>query len=795
MPDAELLGWNWLADGRGIALVKTSEGPYVWEFSDEHAAPPAHRPPSSEERLKKGAMPMFIEDLYRRVAVSPDGKYFAGCHWGDNDKKKSEIVLWHLETQRKLADLKVRRLALSTTNWTHLLFTPDNRSLVAIDAVTDSKSLQAAVFEVAGGTERSRFSAPIQNAQHLRFALSSKSVALASYDDSNTVVLCDLDSGQTRQIAAGHKSDRGAGVGALTFTPDGKSLVTGGRDGSLKIWDVAAAKEVRTITNAYSRNWIEALALSHDGKSIACGGQKGMIRHWDLATGTPLDSPAGYFDRVASIQVTPDGATALTAGWDSQFYLWDLRNGRQKQSYHVPMSAHHSPTVSIVPKGGTFVAVSGDKVKAWDAATGREINLPELPADLKGERASFAGDGKSLFLGGADSVTWLDWPSGKRRRQFTMTKPKLNPGEEVIVAYCHAVELSPDGGQLATLIEHVWQRKEGGRYGDEGAVELWDPKTGKRIHRLIDDCRWGKAMFTPEGNLLFNGGGKLHPRGDAAVPLEGQIYLIDPQSGRLLRSFEKAPVLPSAVNSSSQTMGISPDGRTVFRGGSDGTIHLYETATGKIRRSLARHRGSVMSIAVTADGKRLLTSSWDLTALVWDISLAGFAAKQAGPLTAEEQAKVWGKLLDADAGASYQAMATLAAHPKIAVALVAAGVKRVTKSPDDATLDRLVAELGDDKFAVRERAARELDELGDEVATGIRARLAKAPPLETQRRLTQFLNKHDRPTAKHLRDLRAVEIMEQLNTPASRAVLADLAQGAANSRLTRAAAQSLGRLK
>jgi len=80
----------------------------------------------------------------------------------------------------------------------------------------------------------------------------------------------------------------------------------------------------------------------------------------------------------------------------------------------------------------------------------------------------------------------------------------------------------------------------------------------------------------------------------------------------------------------------------------------------------------VSALTVTRDGKRLLTASRDWTALVWDISLAGYAPKSAGPPTTDEQANLWDKLLEMDAATSYRAMATLAAYPKIAVPLIAA---------------------------------------------------------------------------------------------------------------------------
>ena len=99
---------------------------------------------------------------------------------------------------------------------------------------------------------------------------------------------------------------------------------------------VSTAKIIRTIADAYTNNWIEALAVTRDGRHLAVGGQKRIIRHWDLETGTPLDSQSGHFDYIGSVQVTPDGATALTAAWDRQMVLWDLKSGREKQTIIMP---------------------------------------------------------------------------------------------------------------------------------------------------------------------------------------------------------------------------------------------------------------------------------------------------------------------------------------------------------------------------------------------------------------------------------------------------------------------------
>src|SRR5439155_1614995 len=149
-----------------------------------------------------------------------------------------------------------------------------------------------------------------------------------------------------------------------------------------------------------------------------------------------------------------------------------------------------------------------------------------------------------------------------------------------------------------------------------------------------------------------------------------------------------------------------------------------------IRRSLARHRGYVIDLAATADSRRLLTASNDLTALVWDISLTAVHPKSGAVPGQDEQSKLWEKLLLPDAAAAHDAMAALADHPNVAIAVIRSGIKPAARGPSDATLDRIVAALDDDTFLVRERATAELDGLGEAAVPGIRARLATKPPPE-----------------------------------------------------------------
>jgi ElaB/YqjD/DUF883 family membrane-anchored ribosome-binding protein len=112
---------------------------------------------------------------------------------------------------------------------------------------------------------------------------------------------------------------------------------------------------------------------------------------------------------------------------------------------------------------------------------------------------------------------------------------------------------------------------------------------------------------------------------------------------------------------------------------------------------------------------------------------------------------------------------------------------------DDARIDQLIEDLDSFQFAVREKAAAELKELGDSAEPVLRQALADNPSLEVRRRIEQLLGKLD-VSPERLQKLRALEVLEHIATPEAREVLLALAQGAPKSRLTQEAKASLEQL-
>jgi RNA polymerase sigma factor (sigma-70 family) len=802
----------WLADGRGIAIVKGPDGwgPRVWEFTDEKATP-TFPPRPGGGGVMAAPIPAVPPDNESDscYAVSPDGKTLAIGRAGHHDKARP-ILLRPLKTDAAVRDLpEPKELARQPGNCKLLLFTPDGKRLVAFNQAKDlgggkqEGEQLVVVWDLATGKETARFKAPrpAENGNPPAAATSDTTLAIGLEDGGTS--LWDLATGKERKLATGHdskKSGGGYGTFAVAFAPDGKTLATAGRDGVVKLCDVAAGRHLRSLERHYS--WIEALAVSPDGRMVASSGQDGVIRLWDTATGKDACPQPGHLYTVSHAVLAPDGKMAITAGWDSTLRWWDTAAGRELRRVDLPGGADG---LAISPDGRTVLAtVNGKRLRTWDLATGRETTPADLPGGMQVGALAFTPDGRRLITASGPHVTILDWPGMKVRHSFDLPKPAKTPGENV----CQWLAVSPDGRWLVTAAERSWFREENGLrfgYGADGVVDVWDLSTGQRVRRLAESqATFRTATFTADGRVVLAPGTGMIPaqEGRPEERFQGPIALLDPVTARWVRSFARRPGPARGDDSLGDrflyvgaTL-LSPDGRTLYVSDSFGNIVCYEVTTGQPRRVLAGHRDYIGALGLSSDGRRLISGGRDASALIWDVTPAGAAKPRKEPLTAATADELWAALAGSEAQPAYAAMADLAAAPDRAAALLRRELKPAPAAPTDAELDRAFADLDSEDFATREKGSRQLAAFGEAAVPGVRKRLAKAESPEVRKRALEFLDRFDPATLSpdRLRQLRAVELLEGTATPAAKELLSELAKGARGAPLTLEAASALKRL-
>lgn len=220
-------------------------------------------------------------------------------------------------------------------------------------------------------------------------------------------------------------------------------------------------------------------------------------------------------------------------------------------------------------------------------------------------------------------------------------------------------------------------------------------------------------------------------------------------------------------------------------------VHLWDVAAEKELPPLEGHRGSITSLSYSPDGKLLATGSNDTTVLLWDATRFKKSRLAEVQLRPEQIESLWTELGGADAVKAYRAIRTLATSPKSSVAFLKKHLQPVAPA-DPKLVARLIADLDSDQFAARDKATRELEKLGDRVATDLRRALTGKPTLEVKHRLEQLLDKQN--NVEQIRIVRALETLEKIGTPEARDVCAHLAAGVADAPLTREARAVLGRL-
>jgi WD40 repeat protein len=453
--------------------------------------------------------------------------------------------------------------------------------------------------------------------------LTADGTRLAVAQEGQTICICDTTTGQVLRKLGGINGQ----IGSVKFSPDQKSVASGGHDAVLRIWDVETGELKREIPT--SNKIIGAVHWSDDGLTLRAAGAgmttwnvqtgaqigepigqfplrpylvngnshafsqdgsllaiaRGATTVWDVATGQQKCHVAGHASLAEAVAISPDNKLLATGAWDRMIKVWDIETGAEK--YSCPGHTNHIYALAFSPDGKSLASTGRDlTVRLWDAQTGKPLDV------LKGHSGgnsvvAFSKNGRRLVSAGRDytAVVW----DPTRRSSSLASLPHYNS--------VRTVAFSPDSRTLVSL--------GAGNGAPESKIRFWDPETGKQIREFTHPGVGRGAVYSPDGRLLATGSS------------DNQVRLWNPETGELLRTIP-SPVAREGY--STRCLAFTPDGKRLATNADGGGVALWDVDSWQVTTTLTGDGQDLTSAAFSPDGTQFAAGCLDETTKVWNVA-------------------------------------------------------------------------------------------------------------------------------------------------------------------------------
>ena len=516
---------------------------------------------------------------------------------------------------------------------------------------------------------------PIPAGDALAIALRPDGRLLAIGQTDGDIELFDIRTQRRRDLSLiGHEG----AVRALEFDGTGRSLVSGGVDGTVRLWSLLGADVIKSRLLGRTGDIVEDICLHPYDAIAASASFDGTVRLWDTAgTGAARAPLAQMPIEFKTVEFSPDGRAVLAGSNDAMVRAWSLPSGEPIFPDGRPVDGNHLIRLVFNPQGNRIVTVDTDGHAALLSYPQGEQLGPVFAPGAKIAAAVFSADGK-LLVGGDDQGMLRLWDMQGQHEIGTTSSGHSQMVLDASISADHRLLATLGGDQTirfwtlgadfplaakyagsGTKMRAVAFSPEGQYLAagdDDGSVRLWGlaeqvaarelPRHAAGVWALAfsGDGQW-LASADRDGviRILDPASGAVHHRLNAAGPVWSIAFAQDDRS--LLAATSEGVEFWSLTSGTRQRvlshpagqltrMTLSPAGDRIATASTDGRVRIFDIERGTRVLELVADEDLVWSVAFSPDGTRLATASGNEVAAVWDLDsgerLAHFSGHTGG---------------------------------------------------------------------------------------------------------------------------------------------------------------------